>query len=172
MRAIITAGDRVYLRDFERVLDRIIARSQTGFAYRSAEPGPGVINIFCVRMNEAGLFHAQANAVVDHGRAANHTALKHDDVPVGGCLQAAILEQARGHPGFFMGQAGRRIMAAGFDDEHFMTFVGYRRCGNGAASARSDHDDIGFFRDCAMTDKDRCRQIPAGVAANRSLARS
>ena len=52
------------------------------------------------------MLHPEADAIVDDGGAADDATLKHDDVAVGCCLQGAILEQTRGHPCFFMGDAG------------------------------------------------------------------
>ena len=115
------------------------------------------------------MFHAQADAIVDDGRSAHNTALKHNNVPVSCGLQGAILEQASCHPGFFMGNAGRGIMAAGFDDQAVVPFIGDGCCSNRATGSGADHDHIGFFRDGIMADKCPGRKIPTGFTAHRSL---
>ena len=166
---IVAADNRVDLRDVERLLDGSIAAGKFRLAYWSPESCPGLINIFGIRMNQTLLFHAQADAIVDDSGSADHAPLKYDDVAVGGGLQRAILEQPRGHPGLFMGNPGRGIVAAGFDDQGFMSFIGDGCGGDGTAGPGTDHDHIGFLRHGIMTDEHLGGEIATGLAADRTL---
>jgi len=122
-------------------------------------------------MDQALLFHSQANAVVDDGGAADDAALKHDDVPVGGGLQGAVLEQSCGHPRFFQSDPGRGIMTAGLYDQRFVPLVGNRGSGDSPARARTDHDHVGFLRHGVMADEHSCREIPAWFAPDSPFTR-
>jgi hypothetical protein len=54
--------------------------------------------------------------------------------PSDGPLPVA-LEQARSHPRFFMGDAGRGVMTTSFYDDCFVPFVGDGRCGDGTTGS-------------------------------------
>ena len=122
-------------------------------------------------MDQTFLFHAQADAVVDDGGAADDAALKHDDIPVGGGLQGAVLEQPSGHPRFFQSDPGGGIMTTGLYDQGFVPLVGNRGSGDGPARARTDHDHVAFLRHGVITDEHSCREIPTWFASDLPFTR-